>query len=163
MMTGLCYCASQFSIPEISDIAPHTLLELHVPGNIERWSAKSTINGFWEISSSVNVTLANGLIDQKDIKSDQIQKLVTLLESILIRRNQFLERFKEFHRPEPQLKDVRFQGSTKLEVALLIHLSSAEPDICSKVPLCQLHKTHANQFSVCYLLWIVVRRSRYFR
>lgn len=84
-------------------------------------------------SSSVNVTLANGLIDQRDIKPDQIQKLVTLLESILIRRNQFLERFKENHRPEPQLKDVRFQGSTKLEVALLIHLSSAEPDICSKV------------------------------
>jgi hypothetical protein len=111
------------------------------------------------------VTLANGLIDQRDIKPDQIQKLVTLLESILIRRNnvriltilrflydtnlkksmQFLDRFKENHRPEPQLKDVRFQGSTKLEVALLIHLCSAEPDICSKVPITLNSRPHKNK------------------
>ena len=79
------------------------------------------------------MSLAHALIDQKDIKIDQIQKTVTLLEEILIRRNDFLDKYKESHRPDGLVKDVRIQGITKLEVALLIHLCSAEPDICSKV------------------------------
>ena len=49
VMVGLCYCASLFSMPELSDIAPRALLGLHLPGNIEKWSSKTAINGFWEI------------------------------------------------------------------------------------------------------------------
>eukprot|EP01132_Coremiostelium_polycephalum_P003622 gene3622-4511_t len=136
IIIGLCFCSSQFYLPEISDVAAETLLKFHNPIHIESWSAKNMINGFWEISSAVNVSLANALIEQKDIKAEQIQKLVTLLEEILIRRNQFLDKYKENLRPEASVRDVRSQGSTKLEVALLIHLCSAEPDICSKCATC---------------------------
>ncbi|KAF2077194.1 hypothetical protein CYY_001515 [Polysphondylium violaceum] len=136
IIIGLCYCSSQFNLPEISDVAAETLLKFHSPSNIESWSAKNMINGFWEISSAVNVSLANTLIEQKEIKAEQIQKLVTLLEEILIRRNHFLEKYKENLRPELAVRDVRSQGNTKLEVALLIHLCSSEPDICSKCATC---------------------------
>jgi hypothetical protein len=54
VMVGLCYCASLFSIPELSDIAPRALLGLHLPGNIEKWSSKTAINGFWEIRYCLN-------------------------------------------------------------------------------------------------------------
>jgi len=136
IMTGLCYCSSQFALPELSDIAAQALVELHRPVYIEKWCARSVSNGFWEITSAVNSTIASALIVQKDIKIVQIQRLVTLIELILMRRNEYLENFKEFHRPEHHQKDVRFNGSTKMEVALLIHLCSPEPDICSKCATC---------------------------
>ncbi|KYR01829.1 hypothetical protein DLAC_01846 [Tieghemostelium lacteum] len=136
IITGLCFCASQFQIPEISDVAAETLLKFHKPLHIESWFAKGQVSGFWEISSAVNVSLANTLIEQKDIKAEQIQKLVTLLEEILLRRNEFLDKYKETLRPEQSVRDARSQGSTKLEVALLIHLCSSEPDICSKCATC---------------------------
>ncbi|EGG19811.1 neurofibromin [Cavenderia fasciculata] len=136
IITGLCYCSSQFALPEIADVAAETLLKFHNAVYIEAWYEKKMINGFWEISSAVNISLANALIDMKDAKYEQIQKLVTLLEEILLRRNAFLEKSKESLRPEASVRDVRSQGSTKLEIALLIHLCSPEPDICSKCATC---------------------------
>ncbi|EFA82125.1 neurofibromin [Heterostelium album PN500] len=136
IITGLCYCSSQFQLPEISDVAAETLLKFHNPIYIDSWYEKKMINGFWEISSAVNVSLANALIEQKETKAGQVQKLITLLEEILIRRNAFLDKSKDTLRPEASVRDVRLHGSTKLEVALLIHLCSPEPDICSKCATC---------------------------
>ncbi|GAM17779.1 hypothetical protein SAMD00019534_009540 [Acytostelium subglobosum LB1] len=136
IITGLCFCSSQFQLADISDVAAETLLKFHNATYIDCWYERRMINGFWEISSAVNVSLANALIEQKEIKAGQIQKLITLLEEILIRRNAFLDKSKDTLRPEMSVRDVRLQGSTKLEVALLIHLCSPEPDICSKCATC---------------------------
>ena len=110
-----------------------TVLQLHHPKWIERWCPKDIHAGFWEISSAVNGTLANILVAQKDLKVKEIQKLVGLLEEILIRRTEFLRKQKEI-RPEfstAAAAEARSNASTKLEVALLVHLCSAEPDLVS--------------------------------
>jgi len=61
LITGLCNCASYFAIPELADLAGKTLLELHKPVHIERWS-KSTMKAFWIISAAANSALAELLI-----------------------------------------------------------------------------------------------------
>eukprot|EP01133_Synstelium_polycarpum_P017457 gene17457-20830_t len=136
IITGLCFCSSQFALPDIAVVASEALLKFHDPVHIESWYEKKMINGFWEISSAVNVSLANALLEQKDSRAEHIQRLVTLLEEILIRRNAFLEKSKETLRPEAAVREVRMQGSTKLEVSLLVYLASTEPDICTKCATC---------------------------
>ena len=133
-----------------------TVLQLHHPKWIERWCPKDIHAGFWEISSAVNGTLANILVAQKDLKVKEIQKLVGLLEEILIRRTEFLRKQKEI-RPEfstAAAAEARSNASTKLEVALLVHLCSAEPDLvssCVKVPSVCLSASMTLRF-----VWLVV-------
>lgn len=123
---------------------------------MERWCPKDIHAGFWEISSAVNATLANILVSQKDLKVKEIQKLVSLLEEILVRRTEFLRKQKET-RPEFSMAastESRSNASTKLEVALLVHLCSAEPDLVSScVKVCihtiftyTLHRTFSDLF-----------------
>eukprot|EP01113_Clastostelium_recurvatum_P009144 TRINITY_DN1436_c0_g1_i2.p1 TRINITY_DN1436_c0_g1~~TRINITY_DN1436_c0_g1_i2.p1 ORF type:complete len:2696 (+),score=879.69 TRINITY_DN1436_c0_g1_i2:238-8325(+) len=143
IMSGLSFCSSFFAIPELYQSAAQALLSFHTVTNIERWAypardqapqTPSTV--FWEVEAAVNTGLASALIEQRDIKTSEIQHLVTLVEEILIRRNAFLERSKDLYRSLVNIKDVRLQGIARLEQALLIHLCCGETDICSKAATC---------------------------
>lgn len=65
LLTGLCDAVSSFQLfPSISDQAIEVLIILHKPENIEKWCMKSGVDGFWNISSNVNVLLTIIFIEQ---------------------------------------------------------------------------------------------------
>eukprot|EP01119_Soliformovum_irregulare_P019017 TRINITY_DN5943_c0_g1_i1.p1 TRINITY_DN5943_c0_g1~~TRINITY_DN5943_c0_g1_i1.p1 ORF type:complete len:2529 (-),score=855.67 TRINITY_DN5943_c0_g1_i1:42-7628(-) len=133
LLTGLCVCVACFGVPRLSDMAASALLNFHKPEFIERWCVKNVINGFWEISSIVNVTLADVLIERQDLTSADALKMITILEEILIRRNEFL-------RAHPQdgtkATDAKTLASTRLEIVFLMYLCSSVPNISSKASSC---------------------------
>ncbi|GAM23465.1 hypothetical protein SAMD00019534_066400 [Acytostelium subglobosum LB1] len=137
ILVGLCQiAASQTLSQELVDLASATLLKLHEPTYVESWYEKKMINGFWEISSAVNVSLANSLIDNRDQSLEHTQRMLILLQEVLARRNEFLFKSRDSLLPHNSVRDTRQQGTTKLEFALLIHLCSSESDICSRVAHC---------------------------
>ncbi len=69
-------------------------MELHFPEYIGRWSPKDVLGGFWDIGSLVTIALSDVLIDKKSIKLNHIRQLITVLNQILQRRNEFLAKYK---------------------------------------------------------------------
>jgi GTPase-activator protein for Ras-like GTPase/Divergent CRAL/TRIO domain/Cell morphogenesis C-terminal len=133
VLVGLASCVAQFELTELSERAQDTLLELHQPENIERWcqDKQTPIQGFWEIALAVDIHLAKVLVGSKNLTVEQIQRLVTLLEEIHTQRNCFLDDYKEKALPDASIKDLQSLSSSQLEMALLIHLSSAKVEVCS--------------------------------
>jgi len=113
-------CATTLELTHVLTIeSSKALLELHKAENISRWcSEASLVNGFWTIGSSVTISLANVLIEQKDLTSNQIQVLLTHLEAILRSRNEFLQQANMTRQPDPTSRELRSAASTKLEIAL---------------------------------------------
>lgn len=133
-LLGIVECINKFSVPEISDAASITLLEFHKPMYIEKWVPKSVVASFWEISSCVNIALANILIDGKELKPASILKVITLLEEILSRRNTFLR--SQQNEDVTKLQELRMQSTTKLEITVLINLCNGDTEICTKAATC---------------------------
>lgn len=92
ILTSMCEIAALSPVPELSALVTGTLLELHKPQYISKWC--NMLNGVWEISASVNIALANILMDRKEIKVEQTLRAVTLLEELLRRNNEFLLNYK---------------------------------------------------------------------
>ena len=136
LLTGLCDCVASFQLfPSISDQAIEALIILHKPENIEKWCTKSGVDGFWNISSNVNVLLTSIFIEQNDLDQSYIEKLISLIEKILTDRNRYLENVKDCQ-PSASTKAVRYNASSKLESSLLILLINGNSEIISKVANC---------------------------
>jgi len=138
LLTALVMCATTLELTHVLTIeSSKALLELHKAENISRWcSEASLVNGFWTIGSSVTISLANVLIEQKDLTSNQIQVLLTHLEAILRSRNEFLQQANMTRQPDPTSRELRSAASTKLEIALLTHICSGKPEIGSLCASC---------------------------
>jgi len=138
LIVGLCRCAAEFSVDRMAGLAAQALINVHDPENIRRWTAEDAelIPTFWLISSKVNSTLAASLIGRRDIRADEVQALVTLIEEILRRRNEFLTFFGGEVRPSPTAEKVRSSRLKDLEVALLIYLTSSRVQIISTCASC---------------------------
>ena len=131
LLTGLCDCVAQFDLIELSKVAREALLALHEPENIKKWCPKQGIEGFWQISSSVNICLAQLIVDRIDLEPKVIHNMISLLETILASRHQFLSQAENI-KPDQASKPLRLLASTKLESAFLIHLGSSNIEIVSK-------------------------------
>jgi hypothetical protein len=92
------------------------------------------INSNALVSSCVNIALANILIDGKELKPQSILKVITLLEEILSRRNNFLR--SQQNEDVTKLQELRMQSTTKLEITVLINLCNGDPEICTKAATC---------------------------
>ncbi|KAL6048750.1 Neurofibromin 1 [Balamuthia mandrillaris] len=136
LLTGLCTCASFFSLPELSVAASEALVALHKPENIARWCSSDVINGFWDISSAVNISIATVLAEREDLEINDSRQLIGVLKQILELRNEFLAKHKDAQPTSGEHSNTKAQSSKSLEVALLIHLCSSETEIVSKVETC---------------------------
>eukprot|EP01114_Cavostelium_apophysatum_P004552 TRINITY_DN1484_c0_g1_i2.p1 TRINITY_DN1484_c0_g1~~TRINITY_DN1484_c0_g1_i2.p1 ORF type:complete len:1402 (-),score=458.43 TRINITY_DN1484_c0_g1_i2:3446-7651(-) len=140
LLVGICDCVSRFNLPELSDAAAETLLVLHQPKNIQKWSAKSVIEGYWDVSSAVSTSLCNYLL-KADSKPANTLKLITILEAIQKHRNDFLASQQAAGAageaaPAKNTEAQRLMSGTKLETALLVLLCNGDPDICSRAATC---------------------------
>eukprot|EP01088_Endostelium_zonatum_P001228 TRINITY_DN1152_c0_g1_i1.p1 TRINITY_DN1152_c0_g1~~TRINITY_DN1152_c0_g1_i1.p1 ORF type:complete len:2790 (-),score=689.70 TRINITY_DN1152_c0_g1_i1:4-8373(-) len=139
LMTGLCYCASYFALPDLAQNATNALMELHrTPELISKWvsgSQADKLNGFWDISCAINVQLANVLIIRPNLTIKEIRQFVHLIKEILARRNGFLAKLTN-PAPQGQTSKLRTQTSNELETALLVHICNSEPDIVSTCAAC---------------------------
>eukprot|EP01087_Luapelamoeba_hula_P001442 TRINITY_DN1115_c0_g1_i1.p1 TRINITY_DN1115_c0_g1~~TRINITY_DN1115_c0_g1_i1.p1 ORF type:complete len:2561 (-),score=353.59 TRINITY_DN1115_c0_g1_i1:117-7799(-) len=140
LLTGLCTLTSLFALPEVSQAAGNALLALHRPEHIDRWCTLNVLHGFWHISSAINSSLSNVLVERRDLRTVDIHQLVSILNQILGERNVFLARIHKHKDRKPSADSgepgSRALSSTQLEIALLIHLCSAETEIVSKVVNC---------------------------
>lgn len=131
-MTGLVVCSTTLPLTDtVSVEASKALLELHRPENIVRWCPRSVMDGFWTISSAVNAAFSDVLVQCKDLSVVTIQTYVSNLHKILECRNEFLQTANLTVSPDPSLDELRAGSSTKLEIALLVHLCSHKPEIGS--------------------------------
>lgn len=135
ILKGLCAFSCHFSHPDLADEATQALLVLHQPENIARWCPESPSLGFWAIGSAVLVSLGRVLIDRPQLTLEQVRKIVFLIEEVLVQRNKFLSEYKDWA-PDRQTLPDRSQCSATLETALLIHLCSSQPLVCSRIASC---------------------------
>ncbi|KAI8137099.1 hypothetical protein BJV82DRAFT_547510 [Fennellomyces sp. T-0311] len=124
--------------PIVRDAAAECLIKLHARDYIMVWgSANRFIEAFWKISSQVVFTLAKQLLDTRE-RDDGLKKLLDLLARILTLRNEFLRVHQDIAVHGSDVRE-RLQASIGLEVALLVLLCSADPDICSGAIACFGH------------------------
>ncbi|KAI9491357.1 hypothetical protein BDB00DRAFT_874401 [Zychaea mexicana] len=124
--------------PIVRDAAAECLSKLHAPDYIVAWGSSSRfIESFWKISSQVVFTLAKQLLDTRE-RDDGLKKLLDLLARILTLRNDFLRLHQDIAMHGSDVRE-RLQASIGLEVALLVLLCSADPDICSGAMACFGH------------------------
>ena len=135
LLLGICNCISLFELPELSNSASNLLVTVHKIEYIARWKPDNPIDGFWRSSSQVTTNLASVLIENTEITLDEINKMISLLEQILRARNAYLESC-QITKPDNTSKHLRYEASTKLEIALLIHLCSSTASIVSKCATC---------------------------
>ena len=137
-IVGLCRCVSEFQVEKLSALARQALINVHDSTYIRHWAAdeKELIPVLWLVSSKVNSTIATSLISRRDIKPDEILSLVTLIEEILVRRNDFLAYYGGDVRPAPTVEKVRSSRLKDLEIALLIYLTSSKVPIITKCASC---------------------------
>eukprot|EP01094_Clydonella_sp_ATCC50884_P006709 TRINITY_DN1591_c0_g1_i1.p1 TRINITY_DN1591_c0_g1~~TRINITY_DN1591_c0_g1_i1.p1 ORF type:complete len:2499 (-),score=1256.67 TRINITY_DN1591_c0_g1_i1:167-7663(-) len=131
-MTGLVVASTTLPLTDTVTVeASKALLELHRPENIMRWCPRSILDGFWTISSAVNVAFSEVLITQKELTVVTIQTYVSSVHKILECRNEFLQTANLTVSPDSHLDALRSSASSKLEIALLVHLCSGKPEIGS--------------------------------
>lgn len=135
LMTGLCECCTDFTLPDLAKSAADTLLVLHHPDNIKRWSTTSPRKVFWSVSSAVISKLTHVLIEQQDMAMENIESMIDLLEKILTYRIQFLESHHK-NQPDRVSKSLRSQASVGLEISLLILLCSGNVQLVSHSAVC---------------------------
>lgn len=95
------------------------------------------MESFWKISSQVVFTLAKQLLDTRE-RDDGLKKLLDLLARLLTLRNDFLRLHQDIAIHGADVRE-RLQASIGLEVALLVLLCSADPEICSGAIACFGH------------------------
>lgn len=126
------------SRPVVRDAAAECLSKLHAPDYIMTWGTPTHfMEAFWKISSQVVFTLAKQLLDTRE-RDDGLKKLLDLLARLLTLRNEFLRLHQDIAIQGSDVRE-RLQASIGLEVALLILLCSADPDICSGAIACFGH------------------------
>ncbi|KAI9323567.1 hypothetical protein BX666DRAFT_2016762 [Dichotomocladium elegans] len=124
--------------PAVRGAAAECLLKLHAPNYIMMWGQPNHfMESFWKISSQVVFTLAKQLLDTRE-RDDGLKKLLDLLARLLVMRNDFLRQHQETAAQGSDVRE-RLQASIGLEVALLVLLCSADPDICSGAIACFGH------------------------
>ena len=147
LLTGLSDCSIFFDIPELSNTATEALLEMHKVENIEKWY--NSADDFWSTTSSVNLILASIIIERSDLDTKTISKALSLLEKILLLRNQFVN-IKPNIIPTATSKHIRLFSSTNLESAFLIHIGNSDTQIVSKCAnVCKLLCSEVSSLRHC--------------
>ena len=129
LLTGLSDCSIFFDLQELSKLSSETLITLHESENIERWF--NGADDFWSTTSSVNLILASIIIERSDLSSETILNSLTVLEKVLLLRNEFINIRTDVY-PTSSSKHIRLFASTNIESAFLIHLGNSDTQIVSK-------------------------------
>ncbi|XP_064619782.1 neurofibromin-like isoform X5 [Lineus longissimus] len=124
LINGLVSLVHQQSMPDIAQEAMEALLVLHQPEHIDLWNPEAPINTFWDVSSQVVFTISQKLIQHQIYNYTEILRW---LREILICRNQFLNRHKEYANVGSNIPICR-QAQIKLEVVFFMYLWSIEID-----------------------------------
>eukprot|EP01090_Pellita_catalonica_P017046 TRINITY_DN5062_c0_g4_i1.p1 TRINITY_DN5062_c0_g4~~TRINITY_DN5062_c0_g4_i1.p1 ORF type:complete len:2520 (+),score=346.34 TRINITY_DN5062_c0_g4_i1:70-7629(+) len=135
LLNGLVYCASRFSLEDLSSAASDALRTLHHPSHIAIWGSASAdvCASFWNISCSVNKLLADVLVQNTALTMSDIRKFVSLLKAILEQRNAFLAK-QSNNMPKDLL--AKIEATSALEAALLIHICNTEPEVVAQCTSC---------------------------
>ncbi|KAI9227506.1 MAG: hypothetical protein DHS80DRAFT_17060, partial [Piptocephalis tieghemiana] len=130
--------------------ASEALLQLYSPKIMQIWaeddpspssSYPGSLGGLWRISSEVILAVARQLLDFRE-RAEGLRQVLCLLEKLLERRVHFLDQVISSHPTgihrvlEGMDVPERLRASISLEVALLVLLCSAEPEICSAAVRC---------------------------
>ncbi|CAH1800649.1 unnamed protein product [Owenia fusiformis] len=124
LINGLVSLIHQQSMPDVAQEAMEALLCLHQPSNIELWNPEAPINTFWDVSSQVLFSISQKLIQHQIANYTEILKW---LQNILICRNNFLTKHKEYANVGSNLPICR-QAHIKLEVVFFMYLWSIDID-----------------------------------
>lgn len=106
-------------MPDVAQEAMEALLVLHHPEKIEVWNPEAPINTFWDVSSQVLFSISQKLIQHQIMNYTEILKW---LRQILICRNAFLSRHKEYANLGSQIAICK-QAHIKLEVCIFCFYS----------------------------------------
>ncbi|KAI9317519.1 hypothetical protein BX666DRAFT_2026794 [Dichotomocladium elegans] len=134
IMAGM---ASLFQNPDQTTrlLAGECLAKLHQPNNVVYWGSEQRIMiNFWRISSKVVFILAKQILDNKQ-GEEGIKALLHLLMKLFETRNSFLGSNQDRASEGADARE-RLQASVALEIALLVTLCSANPDVCSDAIKC---------------------------
>eukprot|EP00052_Salpingoeca_macrocollata_P027084 m.255425 g.255425 ORF g.255425 m.255425 type:complete len:2782 (+) comp22689_c2_seq1:322-8667(+) len=135
LMTGLTICLQDSRLTNVAETASKTLLKLHEPANVAMWNPDNMMNSFWDISSSVLLSLAVQLIGRR---CDNTLQLMTWLVDVMASRNSFLQNSnkKLSERGQPQTGIPEGQNKAnlvvtrhKVESVFLTQLCVSNPEI----------------------------------
>ncbi|XP_013381612.1 neurofibromin-like [Lingula anatina] len=124
LINGLVSLVHQQSMPDVAQEAMEALLCLHEPATIELWNPEAPINTFWDVSSQVLFSISQKLIQHQIVNYTEILKW---LREILICRNNFLQRHKDYANVGSNIPICR-QAHIKLEVVFFMYLWSIDID-----------------------------------
>lgn len=124
LINGLVSLVHQPTMPDVAQEAMEALLALHSPDKIEVWNPEAPINTFWDVSSQVLFSISQKLIQHQIANYTDVLKW---LKEILICRNTFLQRHKEYANVGSQIAICR-QAHIKLEVVFFMYLWSVDMD-----------------------------------
>lgn len=124
LINGLVSLVHQPTMPDVAQEAMEALLVLHHPEKIEVWNPEAPINTFWDVSSQVLFSISQKLIQHQIMNYTEILKW---LRQILVCRNAFLQRHKEYANLGSQIAICK-QAHIKLEVVFFMYLWSIDMD-----------------------------------
>ncbi|XP_054264930.1 neurofibromin isoform X3 [Macrosteles quadrilineatus] len=122
LINGLVSLVHQPTMPDVAQEAMEALLVLHQPEKIEVWNPEAPINTFWDVSSQVLFSISQKLIQHQIVNYTDILKW---LREILICRNEFLSRHKEYANVGSHIPICK-QANIKLEVVFFMYLWSID-------------------------------------
>lgn len=124
LINGLVSLVHQPTMPDVAQEAMEALLALHSPDKIEAWNPQATLNTFWDVSSQVLYSISQKLTQHQIANYTDVLKW---LREILICRNTFLQRHKDFANVGSQIAVCR-TAHIKLEVVFFMYLWSVDMD-----------------------------------
>ncbi|XP_065225861.1 neurofibromin-like isoform X1 [Planococcus citri] len=122
LINGLVSLVPQTNMIDVAQEAMEALLVLHQPEKIEMWNPEAPINTFWDVSSQVLFSISQKMIQHQIVNYTDILKW---LKQILICRNEFLSRHKEYANVGTHIPICK-QAHIKLEVVFLMYLWSTD-------------------------------------
>lgn len=135
VLTGLCDAFSHFELPELSKAARECLVRLHKPSNMSLWLPHAPLTSYWEFGCAILASLAEVILRGRDLTTENVKQVVTLLERILSCRNEFVVSMKE-KAPFPTIRDHVSLCIARLESALMVCLSSADVEVVNSAAQC---------------------------
>lgn len=124
LINGLVSLVHQPTMSDVAQEAMEALLALHSPDKIEAWNPQATLNTFWDVSSQVLYSISQKLTQHQIANYTDVLKW---LREILICRNTFLQRHKDFANVGSQIAVCR-TAHIKLEVVFFMYLWSVDID-----------------------------------
>lgn len=124
LINGLVSLVHQPTMSDVAQEAMEALLALHSPDKIEAWNPQATIDTFWDVSSQVLYSISQKLTQHQIANYTDVLKW---LREILICRNTFLQRHKDFANHGSTIA-VCITAHIKLEVVFFMYLWSVDID-----------------------------------